>query len=548
MSSRPFATPGDLVDALSALQTAAGDYLDTLFEAPTRKVVQAQAARYSVAFSEDVLVIHALRWIALYLTAQGRLKWKDYGSGESDWGRFVLVVMIGLWKHFASQPEGEAEVLELAQQLAVAGEGSDDRATAAEFDDGFTRYDVRCFARPLGSVSGDAVGLIWNGRTLSVLVADGCGKSWPARLLVQGVYELWKAQAAQEPCDPPQILARIRHAAAQYLPEGLFVEAALARFQDNDVEVSSAGGARFLLGQGPGGAVMLREFSGYLLGDLGYPQVREWQQRWDFFPGFELVMASDGLYDQKLGGSTLLRQSVRMLRDWAHVPTLHTVVVGLVENAIRTAQQNDDVTIITVRRLPVAREKSRQSPPEPSEAAARPDEAEEVDEATLVDRYLQGSREAGNQLASRLLPLVRGVVRRVFGPQRQSEWDDAVQTICFHILQKVSTWRRECPFGGWAAVVAGRRAIDLRARRSYLPLEFDLAHNHTPLDAALAVELGRQLQQAVENFPPEWRKVLQWEIDGVNHQEMADRLGKSRRTVQYWLEHIRTALLKCLEK
>ncbi len=168
-------------------------------------------------------------------------------------------------------------------------------------------------------------------------------------------------------------------------------------------------------------------------------------------------------------------------------------------------------------------------------------------ENLLVARYLQGDRPAGEELAAMLLPLVQGVVRRVFGQQRSSDWEDATQTILLHILQKLSTWRAECPLRGWAAVVAARRALDLRSRRTFLPLEMDVAARIPSRSDAEISELSNQVRKAILGFPPDWRQVLEWEVEGVNHEEIAARLGRSRRTIQYWLEHMRNALLHCLE-
>jgi hypothetical protein len=45
----------------------------------------------------------------------------------------------------------------------------------------------------------------------------------------------------------------------------------------------------------------------------------------------------------------------------------------------------------------------------------------------------------------------------------------------------------------------------------------------------------QRIEQAVARFPPEWRQVWEWWVQGVRREEMARLAGKSLRTIQYWL-------------
>jgi len=154
--------------------------------------------------------------------------------------------------------------------------------------------------------------------------------------------------------------------------------------------------------------------------------------------------------------------------------------------------------------------------------------------AEKVRLFLEGKRSAGDALASKFQGLVRSIVQRVLGPGRREEWDDACQAIFLRVFANLNRWEERCPFCKWLAVVAARRAIDVNR----------LCPDTEPLPAAELAdprpeppdrETIERIQQLVARFPPEWRRA--WELwrEGTSREEMAKALGKSVRTVQYWL-------------
>ena len=165
--------------------------------------------------------------------------------------------------------------------------------------------------------------------------------------------------------------------------------------------------------------------------------------------------------------------------------------------------------------------------------------------AGLVAAYLKGERTAGDELARKFTPLVRAVVARVLGPGRREEYDDAAQTIFLRIFSNLQRWEGRCPFCKWLAVVAARRAIDLgrlpRAMERLPPAE--LADPRPPPPDRDTVE---RIERGVAHFPPDWRRV--WELwkEGKPREEIAKAVGKSVRTVQYWLAEMFDQLRECL--
>jgi RNA polymerase sigma factor (sigma-70 family) len=154
--------------------------------------------------------------------------------------------------------------------------------------------------------------------------------------------------------------------------------------------------------------------------------------------------------------------------------------------------------------------------------------------AARVEAFLAGDRAAGDELVRKFSPLVRAVVARVLGPSRREEWDDACQTIFLRLFGNLHRWERRCPFCKWLAVVAARRAIDL-ARLSEPAGRIPLDQVVDPRPAPPDGETIERIERTVAGFPPEWRQVWDWWVQGERREEMARRAGKSLRTIQYWL-------------
>ena len=160
---------------------------------------------------------------------------------------------------------------------------------------------------------------------------------------------------------------------------------------------------------------------------------------------------------------------------------------------------------------------------------------------------MAGDAAAGEELAAMLEPLVRRIVCRVLGPERSGERDDACQAALLRILTRLSTWRAECPLLGWAAVVASRRALDVKYGRWPFTLPNEVLSSFAEASPSGDFELGECIERVISGFPDLWKTVLQLHVDKMNHAEIAETVGKSRRTVQYWLEKMRNELVRCVE-
>jgi RNA polymerase sigma-70 factor (ECF subfamily) len=167
--------------------------------------------------------------------------------------------------------------------------------------------------------------------------------------------------------------------------------------------------------------------------------------------------------------------------------------------------------------------------------------------AARVQRHLVGDRLAFAELYERFRPLVWAIVTRTLGPQRSDDWEDASQAVFERLLEKINRWQQGCPFCKWLAVVAGRRAIDfVRQRRHFQSLENDPPAprpKHEPLEQ----EEIECIHKRLAGFSEDWRQLWQLYLERVPMTEIAQRLGKSRRTIYNWLAEIQEQLSQCVK-
>jgi RNA polymerase sigma-70 factor (ECF subfamily) len=170
--------------------------------------------------------------------------------------------------------------------------------------------------------------------------------------------------------------------------------------------------------------------------------------------------------------------------------------------------------------------------------------------AEKVSLFLAGRREAGDELVGKFQGLVRSIVQKVLGPARREEWDDACQAVFLRVFANLGRWEQRCPFCKWLAVVAARRVIDISRLPNARAMErlpaAELADPRPPPAAGTDRETVERIEQAVARFPPEWRQL--WELwkEGTPREKMAQHLGKSVRTIQYWLAEMFEQLRECL--
>ena len=176
---------------------------------------------------------------------------------------------------------------------------------------------------------------------------------------------------------------------------------------------------------------------------------------------------------------------------------------------------------------------------EESTAVARP--APE-DDAELLTRVVRGDERAMAVLFDRYSKIVYSVALRVLRDTASAE--DVMQEIFMQIWRNPNSFvAAKGSLGGWLAVVARNRSIDMlrRKRPSEQVEEMNLASACNLADEAERSLLMERARAAVKLLPTEQRKTLEMAFyDGLTHSEIAEMTGDPLGTVK---TRIRSALL-----
>ena len=164
------------------------------------------------------------------------------------------------------------------------------------------------------------------------------------------------------------------------------------------------------------------------------------------------------------------------------------------------------------------------------------------DDGAILALVLSGDAQAMASLYDRYSRIVYSVALRVLGDPASAE--DVLQEVFMQI------WRNPDSFtaargslGGWLAIVARNRAIDvLRRKRPTTAVdEVAVAAPGNFAEEADRATLMNRARAAIVKLPREQRKTLEMAFfDGLTHVEIAEKTGDPLGTVK---TRIRTALL-----
>lgn len=349
-----FATPKRLVVGLRQDQKGARRQLELLCR-PGCVLMLRRRFNALEPFKERLLAERTIIHIRLHLTSRPLELFDQFsrkGSRKKDgWREFraycLWIVGKSLWG--PGPPEGDAGIPPRSARPASASAPNADPFLAVGHQ---TRYHFHQFSRPFDEVSGDLIEFLWvDDQSFWVLLGDVAGKSWLAHLVAQGLSGQWKSLAALPDMTPGNLMSLLQAQLETCLPDDLFIETVVARFDPTTVTVAPAGMIRVLVRGRDGAPVDLRELEGGLLGvKYDEPQVGH-QVSWPFSPGDELAFASDGLYDQRFRLWTLQHAIVSMLASLARSGSLHQDILTVLRYAMDVAPPGDDISVATIRRL-----------------------------------------------------------------------------------------------------------------------------------------------------------------------------------------------------
>ncbi len=340
-----YSTPDDLAGGLRDGKPDARARLEELLRDPLLRLFERLARDHQLGYPADHLQQRGLRLVEVYVRS------RPVGAFRGQtWRAFLAEVLMHVAR-LLEQPHGRA------------GEAAETPTALPDF----TGYQCQAFFRPYDRVGDayfggdwfiaqhDAEGALW------LLLADITGHGYSAYLLASALPLVWRMawERVGRQVEPADLLAHVHSLLEDVLPDGIYVEGTLVKLlPEGQLVLLAAGGTRLLLRRQGELRPELLKYRGCWLG-LMPPNPKE-QHRLQINPGDEMIVATDGLFDQLEGfrgqGLAAHLETVNSARlfDWLH---------GLVLESLAAEQQKDDITLVLLRRRFSAREMPQTTPP-----------------------------------------------------------------------------------------------------------------------------------------------------------------------------------------
>jgi serine phosphatase RsbU (regulator of sigma subunit) len=331
-------TPEALVEALHNRDEAARAQLREWLGDPVERLMQQLQTRHDLPHRLDRLTHHALHAAETYLRTRSPA---DFRSMNIPAFRGSVLIQVA------------------RQVVQPFGGGQDGRSIAPEPLPQAEGYDFRTVFLPSEKVGSFSFGGDWFGGrrsadgTLWLIVADVTGHGYAAYLLANTLPIVWRkcwTDSRLDTVDPADVLAAMHDLLRDCLPEDVYVECTLLRLTPNGrVTVAPAGGSRLLLRQRGPDRIDLLKLRGLWLG-FERPLIED-QHTCTLKAGDELLLGTDGVFDQLLdyvgSGKDLVPVVAAAIRERG----LSDAVEEVLQLALKTEPQKDDITVVTIRRL-----------------------------------------------------------------------------------------------------------------------------------------------------------------------------------------------------
>jgi serine phosphatase RsbU (regulator of sigma subunit) len=278
-------TPKDLVEALHHRSCEARAHLRKVLYPAIDQLMVKLLREHGLAQDHGLLSRHALHSVETFLRTQKCAEFE-----RMSWPTFHAIALVHVAKMVFPPASGQQTELVLKPDPLPE----------------CPAYESQTSFLPCEKIGDYSVGGDWFGGaaakdgSLWVIVADVTGHGYSAYLLASNLPTVWRAcwESLPTDCSQPVALLDAMHGLlADCLPEGIYVECVLARLNgDGRMTVAPAGGSRLLLRRAPPGHITMHTLRGSWLG-LVPPDPAD-QQAWALCNDDELILASDGLFDQ----------------------------------------------------------------------------------------------------------------------------------------------------------------------------------------------------------------------------------------------------------
>jgi len=167
-------------------------------------------------------------------------------------------------------------------------------------------------------------------------------------------------------------------------------------------------------------------------------------------------------------------------------------------------------------------------------------------ESALVCAARQGDRQALQKLLETHWRWLKGLLYSILG--NPDDVDEALQSVCVLLLDKIGTLKDPESFKPWLAAVARNLALTRRQRRSRKPLALDelsaIRETADPqqnvVEEITRQETHQQILQAIELLPEKYREVFVMKyMQDMSYAEIGEILNLPLTTVQMRLVRAR---------
>jgi RNA polymerase sigma-70 factor (ECF subfamily) len=188
-------------------------------------------------------------------------------------------------------------------------------------------------------------------------------------------------------------------------------------------------------------------------------------------------------------------------------------------------------------------------------------ESKQPSDHSLLNRYRGGSQDAATELYLRYAQRLRGLARTQLSANLAArvDIDDIVQSIFGSFFRGVNSELYQVPAGEelWKLLLvialhkirtqgryhnAAKR--DARRTTSTESIEPVLA-SRAEADQAF---LQLVIEETLESMPDQHRKIVEMRLEGLDVMEIAEKLGRSKRTVERLLQQARARLSVLLDE
>ena len=483
----------------------------------------------------------AIRWMATYAATRKPNTLAKFTGRDAVWEEFAHFLLLAFAKLVLWCPDWPDHDHE---SVSGGPPWIEDDSDAVAGTLPHNVFDIHVYCRPAEQVPGDLVDWLCDDHRVWLMFSDAVGHGRGAFLVAQALRCLWKKYAATAAVEPENVLEQVHGLLVDLWPPGVFLQTTLARLEScGRVTLVSAGGSFLFSMDAAQSNVCYEAICGDMLGiDYAHSLECERQVR-DLCDGHEVMMATDGLADQFEDQGALLLQLNDCPPTGAN-QSLFERTERIVSAALKDAEQFDDITFVSIR----FKDRPSSDLPGTEKHAPHSQEWQIGEDVALVRRFLAGDREAEHQIHEHLRGVVHRATSRLLGPSRSADWSDVAQVALWRIFEKVHTWQGQCPLRSWAAIVAGRVAVDAIRLQAQMPrsLDFpaDVPDRSRPPDPAVVECIERK----VDAFRSDWRLAFELRKEGHPNDQIAERLGRSLRTIQLWLQEMYGILVSCLDQ